>query len=251
MKKPPKTYGIIPARYQSSRFPGKALADIQGKPMFWHVFDRAHRCNAIDTVVLATDDKRIYAAAVDLAVPVLMTDPSHPSGTDRIIEAAELLQVQDDEIVVNIQGDEPLLVPEMLTELLQPFMDLATQVATLAKQISSDASKNPDRVKVVTDNLGRALYFSRNPIPYDLHGAKPQYKGHIGIYAFKMDALKQFQMLGPSYLESLESLEQLRLLENGISIQVVMTDHDCQGVDSPADLALVLKKLSKDTDHET
>ena len=121
MKKQPQIYGIIPARYESSRFPGKALADILGKPMFWHVFDRARQCSTIDTVVLATDDNRIYAVAEDLTVPVLMTDPDHPSGTDRILEAAEMLQVQDEDVVVNIQGDEPLLVPDMLSELLQPF----------------------------------------------------------------------------------------------------------------------------------
>ncbi len=250
MKKQFKVFGIIPARYQSSRFPGKALADILGKPMFWHVFDRAAKCSAIDTVVLATDDNRIYTVAEELAVPVLMTDPGHPSGTDRILEAAEILQVQDQDVVVNIQGDEPLLVPDMLSELLQPFADSATQVTTLAKLVGTDESQNPDRVKVVTDNRGQALYFSRNPIPFDRKGSKPDYKGHIGIYAFRMNTLKQFQKLGPSYLESLELLEQLRLLENGIPIQVILTEHDCQGVDTPADLELVLKKLSKDISYE-
>ncbi len=245
MNKLPKTYGIIPARYESVRFPGKALADIQGKPMFWHVFDRACQCNAIDTVVLATDDDRIYTVAKDLAVPVLMTDPGHPSGTDRILEAAEILHVRDDEVVVNIQGDEPLLVPDMLSELLHPFLDSATQVTTLAKQISAEESQNSDRVKLVTDNHGCALYFSRSPIPFDRNGAKPDYKGHVGIYAFRMHTLRQFQKLGRSYLESLEYLEQLRLLENGIPIRVVMTRHDCQGVDTPADLELVLKTFGK------
>jgi len=246
MSKQPKTYGIIPARYASSRFPGKALADILGMPMFWHVFDRARQCRTIDTVVLATDDKRIYTVAEDLAVPVLMTDPDHRSGTDRILEAAEMLQVQDEDVVINIQGDEPLLVPDMLGELLQPFSDSATQVSTLAKNISEDESRNPNRVKVVTDNRGQALYFSRSPIPFDRQGSNPGYKGHIGIYAFRMNTLRLFQRLGPSYLEKLEYLEQLRLLENGIPIQVIMTHHDCHGVDTPADLKLVLKKLSKD-----
>jgi len=251
MNKLPKTYGIIPARYESSRFPGKALADIQVKPMFWHVFDRARQCSAINTVVLATDDNRIYTVAKDLAVPVLMTDPNHPSGTDRILEAAEMLHVQDDDVVVNIQGDEPLLVPDMLSELLHPFTDSTTQVTTLAKQISIAESQNPDRVKVVTDKHGQALYFSRSPIPFDRKESKPDYKGHVGIYAFRMNTLRQFQKLGPSFLESLEYLEQLRLLENGIPIRVIMTEYDCQGVDTPADLELVLKKLLKDTHHET
>ena len=241
MKKLPKIYGIIPARYHSTRFPGKALADIQGKPMFWHVFDRARQCSTIDSVILATDDERIYAKAENLNVPVLMTDPDHPSGTDRILEAAEILKVQDDDVVVNIQGDEPLLVPDMLSQLLQPFVDSAVQVATLAKNISAHESQNPNRVKVVTDDRGRALYFSRSPIPFDRKEVQPDYKGHIGIYAFRMNTLRRFQKLGPSALESLESLEQLRLLEHGIPIQVIMTDHDCQGVDTPADLELVLK----------
>jgi len=246
MQKHPKTYGIIPARYASTRFPGKALADIQGKPMFWHVFDRARQCSAIDTVVLATDDSRIRNAAEDLAVPVMMTDQGHPSGTDRILEAAEMLHVQDHDVVVNIQGDEPLLVPDMLSELVEPFADSATQVTTLAKQISADESQNPDRVKVVADKHGQALYFSRSPIPFDREGTKPEYKGHIGIYAFRMNTLRQFQSMSPSFLETLECLEQLRLLENGIPIQVIMTEHDCQCVDTPADLELVLQKLSKE-----
>jgi 3-deoxy-manno-octulosonate cytidylyltransferase (CMP-KDO synthetase) len=161
-----------------------------------------------------------------------------------------MLNVQDDDVVVNIQGDEPLLIPDMLSELLQPFADSATQVSTLAKRISAAEAQNPNRVKVVTDNHGQALYFSRSPIPFDRKGSKPDYKGHIGIYAFRMNALRHFQKLGPSLLETLEYLEQLRLLENGISIQVVMTHHDCQGVDTPADLELVLEKLSKDNLHE-
>ena len=251
MSKLPKTFGIIPARYESVRFPGKALADILGKPMFWHVFDRARRCSAIDTVVLATDDERIHAVAENLAVPVLMTDPGHPSGTDRILEAAEMLEVKDDDVVVNIQGDEPLLVPDMLSDLLQPFADSATRVTTLAQSINADESRNPDRVKVVTDNHGQALYFSRSPIPFDRKGSKPDYKAHIGIYAFRMNTLRHFQKLGPSFLETREYLEQLRLLENGIPIQVIMTMHDCQGVDTPADLELVLKKLTKDKPNGT
>ena len=250
MNQLPNIYGIIPARYQSSRFPGKALANIQGKPMFWHVYSRARQCLSFSRIVLATDDDRIFSAAETLSVPVFMTDPNHPSGTDRVLEAAEKLKIQDEDVVVNIQGDEPLLEPGMLEELIQPFCDLHVQVTTMAKQIDLQASQNPDRVKVVTDRKGRALYFSRSPIPFDRQQANCTYLGHIGIYAFKMKTLKRFQQLGPSDLEVIESLEQLRLLENGIPIQVVTTDYDCQGVDRPDDLKKVLEILSKDGKHE-
>jgi 3-deoxy-manno-octulosonate cytidylyltransferase (CMP-KDO synthetase) len=251
MTKLPNIYGIIPARYQSSRFPGKALADIQGKPMFWHVYRRAKQCTAFSRIVLATDDDRIYSAAASLSVPVFMTDPNHPSGTDRVLEAAKMLKILDEDVVVNIQGDEPLLEPGMLVELIQPFGDLHVQVTTMAKQIDAQAAKNLDRVKVVTDRTGRALYFSRSPIPFDRQNADCAYLGHIGIYAFRMKTLKHFQQLGPSNLEVIESLEQLRLLENGIPIQVVTTSYDSQGVDRPDDLKLVLEILSKDGKHET
>jgi 3-deoxy-manno-octulosonate cytidylyltransferase (CMP-KDO synthetase) len=250
MNRLPNIYGIIPARYQSSRFPGKALADIQGKPMFWHVYSRARQCTSFSQIVLATDDHRILSAAEALSVPVFMTDPSHPSGTDRVLEAAEKLKAQDEDVVVNIQGDEPLLEPDMLEALIQPFCDQHVQVATLAKQVDPQASQNPHLVKVVMDRKGSALYFSRCPIPFDRQNTGGTYWGHIGIYAFRMKTLKQFQQLGPSDLESMESLEQLRLLENGIPIQVVKTTYDSQGVDRPDDLKKVLEILSKDGKYE-
>jgi len=250
MNQLPNIYGIIPARYQSSRFPGKALADIQGKPMFWHVYSRARQCPSFSHIVLATDDSRIVSAAEALSVPVFMTDPNHPSGTDRVVEAAEKLKTRDEDVVVNIQGDEPLLKPDMLEALIQPFYDQHVQVTTLAKQIDPQASQNPHLVKVVMDRKGNALYFSRCPIPFDRQKAGGTYWGHIGIYAFRMKTLKQFQQLGPSDLESMESLEQLRLLENGIPIQVVKTAYDSQGVDRPDDLKKVLEILSKDGKYE-
>ncbi|UCD90620.1 MAG: 3-deoxy-manno-octulosonate cytidylyltransferase [Desulfobacterales bacterium] len=162
----PRCYGIIPARYGSTRFPGKPLADILGKPMFWHVFKRASQCNEIDQVVLATDDKRIATAAKTLDVPVVMTRSDHASGTDRVLEAAEKLNVPKNAVVVNIQGDEPAHEPAMLTELILPFTDPNVNVSTLAQKIDLNEAKNPDRVKVVLAKDGRALYFSRSLIPY-------------------------------------------------------------------------------------
>jgi len=246
----PNVYGIIPARYQSSRFPGKALADIQGKPMFWHVYQRASQCPLLSHIVLATDNDRIYSAAQALSVPALMTDPNHPSGTDRVLEAAGKLNIQASDVVVNIQGDEPLLEPKMLSALVEPFREDHVQVTTLANQISAKASLNPDRVKVVIDRNGHALFFSRSSIPFDRHNAQPSYLGHIGLYGFRMKTLRYFQKLGPSRLETIESLEQLRLLENGIPIHVVQTEHECHGVDRPADLDNVLNILSKVEKHE-
>jgi 3-deoxy-manno-octulosonate cytidylyltransferase (CMP-KDO synthetase) len=157
MNQLPNIFGIIPARYHSTRFPGKALADIQGKPMFWHVYSRARQCASFSHIVLATDDDRIFSAASALSVPVIMTDPNHPSGTDRVLEAAQDLKARDEDVVVNIQGDEPLLEPAMLEMLIQPFHGQDVQVTTLAKQIDPQASKNPHLVKVVIDKQGRAL----------------------------------------------------------------------------------------------
>ncbi len=149
MKKLPKCYGIIPARYDSARFPGKPLAKILGKPMLWHVFNRAKQCKELSEVILATDDDRILRAAKDYNIPVVMTRNDHKSGTDRIIEAAGLINVPDHAVVINIQGDEPALEPEMLTELLHPFTSPEVKVTTLARVMETKEANNPDRVKVV------------------------------------------------------------------------------------------------------
>ena len=163
----PECHGIIPARYESSRFPGKPLVEIMGKPMFWHVYDRARRCPQMTSVTLATDDDRIFEAAELMDVPVVMTRSDHQSGTDRVLEAARTLDIDTDAVVVNIQGDEPCLKPEMLTELLLPFEMDTVQVATLATAISPAEAESPDRVKVARAKNGRALYFSRSMIPFD------------------------------------------------------------------------------------
>ena len=241
----PACYGIIPARWQSSRFPGKALAEILGKPMICHVYERAVQCARLTSVVLATDDARIQAAARQWHIPVVMTRADHPSGTDRVLEAARILQLPADAVVVNIQGDEPALESDMLSQLLAPFAAARIQVTTLARKISAKEAQNPDRVKVVLADDGQALYFSRAPIPHALDGHRADYYGHIGIYAFRMEALVQFVSLGRGRLETAEKLEQLRLLENNIPVHVVKTEHQSIGVDRPADLQIVSDIMMK------
>ena len=239
-----KCYGIIPSRFESTRFPGKPLAKILGKPMFWHVYERARKCGKLLKVVLATDDTRIFKAAKDLNVPVLMTRADHPSGTDRVMEAADILKIPDDAIVINIQGDEPALDPELLSELINPFSDPDVKVTTPVKKIGYSEAINPDRVKVVFSKNKRALYFSRSVIPYP--GADQKNLSlycHIGLYAFRMKVLKQFVDLSPTILETTEKLEQLRLLENSIPINVVVTEYRNIGVDRPEDIKHVTDVL--------
>jgi 3-deoxy-manno-octulosonate cytidylyltransferase (CMP-KDO synthetase) len=213
--------------------------------MFWHVYQRARQCPVLSRVVLATDDRRIAAAAEKWQVPVVMTRCDHPSGTDRVLEAAEQLGVPENAVVVDIQGDEPTLEPSVLTALLGPFEAAATRVTTLAREMGRREAANPDRVKVVFGTRHQALYFSRAPIPFCRDGhAPPTCYGHIGLYAFRMETLRQFVVLGPSPLETTEKLEQLRLLENEIPIQVVLTHHQSIGVDRPADVAAVTRILA-------
>lgn len=247
----PTCIGIIPARFQSSRFPGKPLADILGKPMFWHVYTRACQCTALERVVLATDDARILTAAEAVEVPVVMTRPDHPSGTDRVLEAARQLGLDSDPhtVVVNIQGDEPALAPQMLSELVAPFTDPQVQTTTLAHPINTVDSLRPDQVKVVCSASGRALYFSRAAIPHVSEAAAgPAYLGHIGLYAHRFQRLVDFTDLGPSPLERAEKLEQLRLLENDLEIHVVVTAQRSIGVDRPQDLEQVRRLLESEAD---
>jgi 3-deoxy-manno-octulosonate cytidylyltransferase (CMP-KDO synthetase) len=243
----PRCYGIIPARYGSKRFPGKPLADILGKPMIQHVYERARRCSRLSSVFLATDDDRIRLVAQKWDIPVVMTRNTHPSGTDRVMEAAAKLNLASDSVVVNIQGDEPALEPDMLTQLVRPFNSGSVQVTTLARKINAAEAANPDLVKVVFAEDGRALYFSRSPIPHHSKGQKNQYYGHIGIYAFRLRVLEKFVTLNQSRLETAERLEQLRLIENNIAIHVVVTDHNSCGVDRPADIDTASKIILGNT----
>lgn len=243
----PPCYAIIPARYKSARFPGKPLADILGKPMFYWVYKRAAQCELMQKVCLATDDERIFMAAEKLGVPVVMTNPNHPSGSDRIKEAADILGLEDEAVVVNIQGDEPALDVNMPRKLVEPFTNPEIQVTTLARLIDAKQAENTDRVKVVRSEKGFALYFSRSKIPHirDIEEKDTNYLLHIGLYAYRLRALKTFTSLPPSPLEKIEKLEQLRLLEAGMGVYVVMTDYQGFGVDRPEDLELISEQMKK------
>lgn len=243
----PSCFGFIPARYESTRFPGKPLVDILGKPMFWHVWERSSRCKGLVSVHLCTDDARIMDAAASLGVPCIMTGKDHANGTSRVYEAATILGVPDDAVVVNIQGDEPALAPAMLEALVEPFADAATGCATLACPIEADEAALPERVKVVRDQQGNALYFSRSMIPFDrdCKGNASPYLLHVGIYAYRMRTLAAYTGLSSTPLEVMESLEQLRLLENGIPMRVVVTGHRSHGVDRPEDIERILPLMAE------
>ncbi|MBI5281749.1 MAG: 3-deoxy-manno-octulosonate cytidylyltransferase [Candidatus Solibacter usitatus] len=234
---PPEILGVIPARFASTRFPGKPLVSIAGKPMIQHVWERASRSRLISRVLIATDDERIAAAARDFGAEVVMTSSHHPSGTDRVAEAAALTGAV---VVVNIQGDEPLIDPAAIDTAISCLLDdPGCQMATLKKRISSSEEiGNPNVVKVVTALDGHALYFSRSPIPYDRGGGTIYWK-HIGLYVYRRGLLLGYSSLKPGLLEQNEKLEQLRALENGIPIRVAETSYETIGVDTPEDLSSV------------
>jgi len=230
-----KTTIIIPARYESTRFPGKALAEIDGKPMIQHVYDRSSMAEGINDVIVATDDSRIKEAVEAFGGKVVMTSPDHRSGTDRIAEVARSL---DAGIIVNVQGDEPLIDPKAIEQSLKPFFeDDGVVMSTLMTKITDEEAYNdPNVVKVAVDKDGFALYFSRSVIPYQRNkGQKEVYK-HIGLYAYRKDFLIQLSEMEQTSLEKAESLEQLRVLENGYRIKVVETEYDSIGIDTPGDL---------------
>jgi 3-deoxy-manno-octulosonate cytidylyltransferase (CMP-KDO synthetase) len=235
-------HGIIPARYASTRFPGKPLALLHGKPMFWHVWARASACAGLRGVTVCTDDARIAEAAAALSVPYVMTRDDHPNGSARVHEAAVAAGVPAGAVVVNIQGDEPALAPSMLDDLLAPFADEAVKVTTLAAPMGAEEARSPDRVKVVRSLAGDALYFSRSPIPYDREGDTPGegFLLHVGLYAYRMATLARYVSLPPSPLEGREKLEQLRFLENGIPVRVALTRHRAHGEYRPEDLENIL-----------
>lgn len=233
--------GIIPARYASTRFPGKPLALVKGKPMIQRVYEQALK-SQLDMVIVATDDVRIADAVMDFGGRYVMTDPNHRSGTDRCCEALDLLDHQYD-AVINIQGDEPFIDPKQIDLLIELISRDDTPLASLAKRITDeDELFNPNVVKVVKDREGNALYFSRNPIPFMRNVEKQDwlkkgdYYKHIGIYAYKAQILKRIANMQPTDLECIESLEQLRWLENGLSIRMAVTDSENVAIDTPEDL---------------
>ena len=230
-----RVLGVIPARLESTRLPRKPLRLICGQPMIAWVYWRARQAQCLDALVVATDSEEIAAYCRENHIPVAMTSSAHRSGTDRVVE---VMGRDPADIYVNIQGDEPMVTAEHIELLLRPFREVAeTRVSTLKVAISADQSQNPNNVKVVTDLKGRALYFSRAPIPYDRDDSgRVQHYKHLGLYAYAAEALRQFHALPPSELEQHEGLEQLRFLENGIPITVVETSQDTIGVDTEADL---------------
>lgn len=244
-----KIAAIIPARYASTRFPGKPLALIAGKPMILHVLDRVSQIEALDAVCVATDDERIFQTVKQASFQAIMTSGEAATGTDRLAEACLHPSLQEADYIINVQGDEPLISAEHLNGLF-PLLDGKTELATLRKAITvSEEIHNPNVVKVVTNAIGEALYFSRNPIPY-LRGvddwlwvdAGLHYK-HIGLYAYRRDVLLALSKLPPSPLEQAESLEQLRWLEAGYRIKVTTTVRESLGVDTPGDLEKVERML--------
>ena len=241
-----KIFAFIPARYQSTRFPGKPLALIAGKPMVQHVYERALLCPELSEVYVATDDERISACVHGFGGKALMTKKAHQSGTDRISEAAIKTGLEKQDIIVNIQGDQPLFDPSVITLLIKPLVeDESIPMSTLKWKITDENHiRNPNHVKVVTDSQGFAIYFSRCPIPCfrDAGSGKTHYK-HLGFYCYRMEFLTRFTRLSKGELESAEKLEQLRALEHGFRIKVVETPFNSVEVDVPEDIETVEKIL--------
>lgn len=252
---------IIPSRYASSRFPGKPLCLLSGKPMIQHVYERARQARLVQDVFVATDNKLIYDTVEGFGGKAIMTSETHPSGTDRIAEAVEKLQatgykLQATDVIVNVQGDEPMIHPQMIDDVISLMDDERASIGTLAKRMENIIEAiDPNIVKVVFNVEGFALYFSRSPIPYHrdewknlkhltAHGSQLTVFKHIGIYAYREDVLLSLSKLPPTKLEEIEKLEQLRALENGFRIKVKETVFETIGVDTPMDLERVKRCLS-------
>ena len=235
--------GIIPARYASTRFPGKPLIDISGKSMIQRVYEQASKSILISEVIVATDDQRIFDHVQEFGGEVIMTSTEHQNGTERCGEVIQ--HFSDIDVVINIQGDEPLIQPQQLDLVLELFNDddADVEIGTLVKKMDNEAElNNPNRIKVVLDNENYALYFSRSPLPYRKEGG--EFYKHIGIYAWRTEVLKELVELQPTRLEKNESLEQLRWLFNGYRIRTAETTVETPNVDSPEDVAAVLKALN-------
>jgi 3-deoxy-manno-octulosonate cytidylyltransferase (CMP-KDO synthetase) len=238
---------IIPARYQSTRFEGKPLADICGTPMIQHVYERVQRSAAVSDVAVATDDERIFKAVAAFGGNAVMTSARHRSGTDRIAEAAEMLRLPDTDIVVNIQGDQPLFEPLQVDEVTAPLLaDASLEMTTLIYRIRRDEEvRHPNAVKTVFDRNGFALYFSRATIPFDRDREGAVYYKHHGIYAYRRGFLRTFAAMETGVLEKLEALEQLRALEHGHRIKVIESKFDSVEVDTKAEIERVRRIVSE------
>jgi len=243
-----KVVCIIPSRYESSRFPGKPLADLCGKPMIQHVYERVLASPLVSHAAVATDDERIFRAVKGFGGHAVMTAPAHRSGTDRVAEAVSSLGLGDSDVVVNIQGDQPLFEPVQIEEVARPLLDdpevcFSTLIYRIRRR---EEITHPNAVKVVFDRKGFALYFSRATIPHVRDGGRQAaYYKHHGIYAYRRSFLMTFAGLAEGELERLEALEQLRALEHGYRVKVVETQHDSVEVDTPEELARVKKILLK------
>lgn len=244
-----KVLGIIPARYASSRFPGKPLIEIKGKSMIQRVYERSQMSELLDDLVVATDDERIFNQVKKFGGKAVMTSTDHQSGTDRCLEALEKTPGKFD-VIINIQGDEPFIDPTQITDVANCFNDEDTDIATLVKKVHHvDELFNPSMVKVVINNRDQAMYFSRSVIPY-LHEVPQsewteqyEFLEHVGIYGYTTKALKEITRLPISSLEVHEKLEQLRWLENGLTIKVAYTDVESEPIDTLEDLERILKRM--------
>lgn len=238
-----KILAVIPARYASTRFPGKVLADIEGKPMIERVFRQVQQAKLPDSIVVATDHPKVAEVVRSFGAPVVMTKAEHPSGTDRCMEALEK-QSDSFDFVINVQGDEPFIHPEQIDLLARQLNSPEIEIATLVHRIGvGEELQNPNVVKVTISKGGEALYFSRSPIPFVRNkGQKTTFYRHIGLYGYRTDVLRKLTKLPPSMLEETEGLEQLRWLENGFRIRVAETPFASQGIDTPEDLERLLKQ---------
>lgn len=238
---------IIPARYASVRLPGKPLLAETGLPLIVHVVRSVEGARRADRVVVATDDDRIARAVRQAGGEAVMTRADHVCGTDRLAEAAELLHLEEDDIVVNVQGDEPDLPPDLVDELVALLETSGCPMATLCTPLPDEQAGDPNKVKVVFSAAGRALYFSRAKIPHrrDAAGPVAEYYLHIGVYAYRSAFLKTFSRLSPTRLEQLEKLEQLRALENGYPIALKVVSYSGSGIDTPEDYAAFVKRKKR------
>ena len=237
-----RVVGVIPARLASTRLPNKVLREIAGEPLLFWVYQAAKACPLLDEIIIAADSAEVQTLCQQRGWPCVMTSPELPSGTDRLFAVSRSVEA---EIYVNVQGDEPLLRPEHITDILSPFALPQVDVTTVKVLCTPENLNNPNAVKVVTAHDGRALYFSRATIPYDRDnsGQAPVWK-HLGLYAYRRAALERFASLAPGDLEQTERLEQLRLLENGLALYVAATAHDTVGVDTEEDLRRVTAILT-------